>query len=251
MRVSRLYLAGNYQVGGLLDLAKDQVHYLLNVLRLPNSALLEVFDGISQQASAELIVLSKSKAQVKILEISQPQVESPLKTLLLQGISRGERMDYSLQKAVELGVHTIQPVFTARNEVKLAGDRLLKRQEQWQTQVINACEQSGRVAVPEVLLPISLADWFSQNRSNQGIVLDPYAELKPAEITEPNLLENFAILIGAEGGLTEEEVEQAEKVGLQRVHLGKRILRTETVAPVILALLQHQYGDLAASFSAS
>lgn len=243
MRVSRLYLAGNYQLGGLLDLSKDQVHYLLNVLRLPNSALLEVFDGISQQASAELIILSKSKAQVKLVEISQPQVESPLKTLLLQGISRGERMDYSLQKAVELGVHTIQPVFTARNEVKLKGDRLIKRQEQWQAQVINACEQSGRVAVPEVLLPIQLADWFEQNSSKQGIVLDPYSELKFSEIFQPNLAESFAVLIGAEGGLTDEEVNQAEKVGLQRVQLGKRILRTETVAPVILSLLQQQFGD--------
>ncbi|AHF01783.1 16S rRNA methyltransferase [Thiomicrospira aerophila AL3] len=250
MRIPRFYLAANYQPGLVIELDKDQAHYALTVLRLKNGHQIQVFDGQGQQADARLQVMGRRDAQVVLGDsISRPACESPLNTLLVQGISRGERMDYSLQKAVELGVSAIQPVFTERCEVRLDEDKAEKRRQQWQALVISACEQSGRCVVPEVKPLITLEHWFAQNpnqpypKGTRGLVLDPYSTKTFNEIEKPNLTQSLALLIGPEGGLTEQEVEQAQAQGLQGIRLGPRILRTETAAPVILSLLQARWGD--------
>ena len=246
MRIPRLYLAANYQPGLVIDLNKDQAHYALTVLRLKNGHQIQVFDGQGQQADASLQVMGRRDAQVVLGDsISRPACESPLNTLLVQGISRGERMDYSLQKAVELGVSAIQPVFTERCEVRLDEDKAEKRRQQWQALMISACEQSGRCVVPEVKPLITLEHWFAQNPHQTGLVLDPYSTKTLNEIEKPNLTQSLALLIGPEGGLTDQEVKQAQAQGLQGIRLGPRILRTETAAPVILSLVQAQWGDLA------
>lgn len=248
MRIPRLYLAGDYQSGQVLNLTKEQAHYALTVLRLKPDHPLEVFDGEGHQAQAQLHVLNKREAQVILGEIQPAQTESPLKTLLVQGVSRGERMDYSLQKAVELGVTAIQPVFTERCEVRLDPQKAEKRRQQWQALVISACEQSGRGVVPVVHPLITLNQWFSDHPQQPGLVLDPYAQqtLMTFKPEQPQTVE-LALLIGPEGGLSDTEVEQAKIHGLSAVRLGPRILRTETTAPVVLALLQAQWGDLNAS----
>ncbi|MBE0493086.1 MAG: 16S rRNA (uracil(1498)-N(3))-methyltransferase [Thiomicrospira sp.] len=248
MRIPRLYLPAEYQSGRVLDLTKDQAHYALTVLRLKAEHPLEVFDGEGHQAQAQLQILNKREAQITLGEIQRPNTESPLNTLLIQGISRGERMDYSLQKAVELGVSAIQPVFTERCEVRLDPQKAEKRRQQWQALVISACEQSGRCVVPIVRPLITLNTWFSDHPQQPGLVLDPYAQqtlmtFKPEQMQTTEL----ALLIGPEGGLSETEVEQAKTNGLTAVRLGPRVLRTETAAPVVLSLLQAQWGDLNAS----
>lgn len=248
MRIPRLYLPGDYQTGRVLDLTKDQAHYALTVLRLKAEHPLEVFDGEGHQAQAQLHVVSKREAQVTLGEIQRPNTESPLNTLLVQGISRGERMDYSLQKAVELGVTSIQPVFSERCEVRLDPQKAEKRRQQWQALVVSACEQSGRCVLPIVQPLITLSEWFAENLQQPGLVLDPYApqSLINFQLQQPTT-DPLAILIGPEGGLSDTEVQQATNQGLTPVHLGPRVLRTETAAPVVLSLLQAQWGDLNAS----
>lgn len=243
MRIPRFYLPAHYQPGLQITLSKEQAHYALSVLRLKNGHRVEVFDGQGQRAFAKLYSQSRRDAEVHLQQVETYRIESPLNTVLVQGISRGERMDYSLQKAVELGISAIQPVFTERCEVRLDEEKSDKRRQQWQALVISACEQSGRTVVPQVHTPISLAHWLEQDALT-GIVLDPYAQATLAQITSPMPSQPWHILIGPEGGLTDSEVQQAHKQGLTPLRLGGRILRTETAAPVILALVQNRWGDL-------
>ena len=244
MRIPRLYLAADFKADTNVALTREQSHYALTVLRLKNHHPVELFDGRGNIAGGEILVLGRKEAQVAIQSVRQADNESPLKTVLLQGISRGDRMDYSIQKAVELGVTAIQPVFSERCEVKLAYNKLEKRREQWQTIAINACEQSGRAWVPEIL-PIENLTTFIASQSNiQGIVCDPYAPKSLKDLTQIESSQPLHVLVGPEGGLTDEEVENARNHGWQSVQLGPRILRTETAGPAMLAIAQALWGDL-------
>ncbi|MDX1347748.1 MAG: 16S rRNA (uracil(1498)-N(3))-methyltransferase [Thiomicrorhabdus chilensis] len=244
MRIPRFYLPGEYQPQQVISLHKEQVHYALNVLRLKNQHPVEIFNGQGLQASATLIVTGRRSADLCIETLSQPQNESPLHSILVQSISRGDRMDYSLQKSVELGVTQIQPIFSERCEVKLSGDKLKKRRDQWQAIVISACEQSGRCTVPEILPIQPYADWLSSlPQPVFGLVLDPYASNTLQTLQPPKTNRPVHLLIGPEGGLSTAEVEQAVNQGLTPIKLGPRILRTETAGPAILAGLQTLWGD--------
>ncbi|QCU90832.1 16S rRNA (uracil(1498)-N(3))-methyltransferase [Thiomicrorhabdus sediminis] len=246
MRISRLYIPADYQARQLLSLTAEQIHYVLTVLRLKNDFKVELFNGYGQVAQGRLQVQGRRQAEVFIDEVAEVDNNSPLNTLLVQCISRGDRMDYSIQKAVELGVHHIQPLFSERCEVKLSGDKLEKRRQQWQTIAINACEQSGRTHVPEILPIIDFSDWLEQlNGADkvQGFVLDPYAESQLKQLSPPDFEQNIQILVGPEGGLSESEVEQARAHGLTAIQLGPRILRTETAGPALLAIMQALWGD--------
>ncbi|BBP46754.1 ribosomal RNA small subunit methyltransferase E [Thiosulfatimonas sediminis] len=244
MRISRFYLPGDYHSGAILELSKEQAHYALTVLRLRDGFQIEVFNGQGCYAAATLQVQGRKAASVLLSEVQHSQKESPLHSVLLQGISRGDRMDYSLQKAVELGISAIQPLFTERCEVKLNGDKLEKRREQWQSIVINACEQSGRSQVPEVLPLLSLSEFWQQNPTIQGLVGDPFATQTLAQIPPPNLQQPLHLLIGPEGGLSDTEVQQAIAHGCNAIQLGPRILRTETAGPAMLAIAQSLWGDI-------
>ena len=246
MRIPRLYLPGNYIPEQVVALSKEQVHYVLTVLRLKNQHPIEVFNGQDLQAKGTLIVTGRRSADLCIESISHPAVESPLQTVLVQSISRGDRMDTSIQKAVELGVTQIQPVFSERCDVKLNTDKLEKRRSQWQQIVISACEQSGRCRVPEILPIQTYQSWLSNIEEPEpfGLVMDPYANKTLQTVTQPAVDQPIYLLVGPEGGLTGEEVEQAIQKGLTAIQLGPRILRTETAGPAILAGLQILWGDL-------
>lgn len=246
MRIPRLYLPGEYSPEQVVALSKEQVHYVLTVLRLKNQHPVEVFNGLDQQAQGTLIVTGRRSADLCIETVSRPTVESPLNTILVQGISRGDRMDTSIQKAVELGVSQIQPVFSERCDVKLNEDKLEKRRAQWQQIVISACEQSGRCRVPEILPIQTYQNWLSGLDSSTafGLVLDPYASETLQTVKQSALAQPIYLLVGPEGGLTTVEVEQATEKGLTAIQLGPRILRTETAGPAILAGLQVLWGDL-------
>lgn len=246
MRIPRLYLPDYYAPEQVIALSKEQVHYVLTVLRLKNQHPVEVFNGQDQQAKGTLIVTGRRSADLCIESVSQPSVESPLHTVLVQSISRGDRMDTSIQKAVELGVTQIQPVFSERCEVKLSDDKLAKRRAQWQQIVISACEQSGRCRVPEILPIQTYQDWLNQlgSQTVYGLVMDPYAAHNLQTLSKPQANEAVYLLIGPEGGLTTNEVLQACQKGLTAIQLGPRVLRTETAGPAILAGVQLLWGDL-------
>ncbi|MOA28269.1 Ribosomal RNA small subunit methyltransferase E [compost metagenome] len=176
---------------------------------------------------------------VQIDEQFAGQVESPLHIHLGQGLSRGERMDWAIQKATELGVNEITPIFSDRCEVRLKDERADKRLLHWRQVAISACEQCGRSRVPVIHPPVLLADWIKQTEAELKLVLHPVAEplvshAKPATL---------AFLIGPEGGLTDAEVEQAKGNGFHAARLGPRVLRTETAPVVALAVAQQLWGD--------
>lgn len=243
MRIPRFYLPKTFQEGLSISLDKSQAHYALTVLRLKDQRPVEVFDGKGNQAQAKLLVTGRKTADVLIEHCESVNTESPLQTVLLQGISKGDRMDYTIQKSVELGVTAIQPLFTERCDVKLTGDRLNKKQTQWQDIAINACEQSNRNVVPTVLPPLSYGDWLSTHTKVSGLVLSPTAEHTLQRLPSSLSEKMIYLLIGPEGGLTEEEVLQGTQKGLTSIRLGPRVLRTETASVVVLSALQTLWGD--------
>ncbi|BBP42796.1 16S rRNA (uracil(1498)-N(3))-methyltransferase [Thiosulfativibrio zosterae] len=243
MRIPRFYVPADYLAGQTLSLSKEQSHYALTVLRMKHQRPLEIFNGQGQQAQATLLVTSRRTADLLIDTVASPQTESPLQTILLQGISKGDRMDYTLQKTVELGISVIQPLFTEHCDVKLDDDKLDKKRQQWQDIVISACEQSGRNVVPQVLTPLTLTDWLAHNPNANGLVLNPYAS-NTLKTLPPTMAQTpIHLLIGPEGGLSDAEVQQATQAGLTPVKLGPRILRTETAGVTVLAILQSLWGD--------
>jgi|SRR5579859_7347735 len=218
--------------------------HLLTVLRLKIGSPLVLFDGSGFEFEAVLEQMDKKQAWAKILQIHGPVVESPLHVTLVQGISRGERMDYTVQKAVELGVAAIAPVLTERSVVKLDKDGGAKKREHWQGVGISACEQSGRVRVPEVLPPEPLPHFLGKQREHgMKLLLDPLASGSLRDLARP-ADSKVMLLIGPEGGLSDKEIEMATQVGFKSMRLGPRVLRTETAALVALSLLQSEWGDL-------
>jgi 16S rRNA (uracil1498-N3)-methyltransferase len=244
MRISRFYLPTTFNTDNCVELTKEQAHYALNVLRLKHEHPVELFDGKGTIAQATLIVTSRRTAKVEIKSIAHALNESPLHSVLVQGISKGDRMDYSIQKAVELGVTAIQPVFTDRVDVKLPENKLEKRRAQWQSIAINACEQSGRAWVPEVYPLKTLKEFLQASVPLQGIVCDPYAQQSLANLGSMASSKPMHFLVGPEGGLTQDEVSFAQTHGFTAIQLGPRILRTETAGPTMLAIAQSIWGDI-------
>lgn len=255
MRNPRIYQHQPFSVGDIIELSDDAFGHTVRVLRLVAGDAITLFNGIKINNhyfdyQAELINVTKKSASVIIKECIEKNVESPLNIHLGQGISRGDRMDFTLQKSVELGVNTITPIFTERCGVKLNKERLDKKHEQWQKIVVSACEQSGRCSVPYVAQPISLQEWLAQKTSALKINLHPKA--KHSIMTLPYQQSNghdnggpkVRLLIGPEGGLTDDEIFQANEAGFSDVLLGPRILRTETAALTAITALQCRFGDL-------
>lgn len=243
MRNIRLYLAGDYpDVGDSLALPEEARHYVATVLRARDGFSISIFNGEGVSAETTL-QLGKKEAQVRIDAITtNTSMESPLQLTLAQGISRGERMDTSIQKATELGVSAIQPLFTQYCEVKLEDDdKIAKRMAHWQQVIISACEQSGRTIVPHLYAPMTLNEWLAT--TPQGLVLDPYQGQRLRELEPMRFTQHQALLVGPEGGLSDSELEQAIAAGMTGIRLGARILRTETAGPAAIAALQSLFGD--------
>ena len=246
MRISRFYLPSthqDYQVGASLELTKEQSHYALTVLRLKNNRIIEVFDGKGNLAQAKLNATNRRSASVLIEKISAPITESPLNTILCQAISKGDRMDYTIQKCVELGITSIQPLLTENCDIRLDENKLAKKQQQWQQIAISACEQSNRNTVPTIHPYLNYTDWLAKQKNRVGFVLNPTAKQSLKQINPSLKNSPLHLLIGSEGGLTDKEIEQAIKHGLTDIQLGKRILRTETAGVAILSALQILWGD--------
>jgi len=242
VRIPRIFQASALIEGSEHELSDDAANHVGRVLRLREGAELALFSGDNQVYQATIINASKKNVRVSIGSSNLENVESPLAIHLVQGISRGERMDFVLQKSVELGVKSITPLFTERCTVKLQGERLAKKQEQWQRIVISACEQSGRNYVPEVRPALTLSEWLSQPPLGQRLMLEPTATNSFSTLKPNNA---FEILIGPEGGFSDQEVSLCHQHQCQGVQMGPRILRTETAALAAITALQCQFGDLA------
>lgn len=242
MRIPRVYQAAKLSSGLELMLSPDAAIHLVRVLRLVVGSILCIFNGESGEYAATIVSIKKNQVVVRIGEYTFIGVESPLRVYLGQGISRGEKMDYTIQKAVELGVSRITPLLTERCGVKLSTERWEKRLQHWRAIIIAACEQSGRNAIPAIDEPKSLFDWVVELQADLKLVLDPKGEKKLSEISSKPV--TVSLLIGPEGGLTELEINLALQHGFANLCLGPRILRTETAAVAAIAILQSYFGDM-------
>jgi 16S rRNA (uracil1498-N3)-methyltransferase len=200
-----------------------------------------LFNGDGKDYSAEIAEIQSQRVLLRVTDSRFAGNESPLKITLVQAVCRGERMDYVIQKATELGVFCIQPLISQRVEVRLDAARQSKRMAHWQGVASSACEQSGRALVPEVKAPLYLAEWMSGDDESTRLVLDPFVENKLSGISIRG--DSISILVGPEGGFTEEEIMALRAKGFVSVSLGPRVLRTETAGPAAIAVLQAKLGD--------
>jgi 16S rRNA (uracil1498-N3)-methyltransferase len=240
MRIPRLYCPDLVATTDTIALPSPVVRHIVQVLRLKVGADVYVFDGKGAEYKATLTHVAKREAMMQLGVRIENKAESPLQITLLQGISRGERMDYALQKAVELGVNHIIPVETARCNVNLSQGRDAKRWAHWEGVIISACEQSGRAILPVLSPIISVEDAAKECRAVSRVVLDPLADRGWQTMEKPV---SIAVLIGPEGGLDETEMAVAISAGFERIRFGPRILRTETASVASLAVIQTLWGD--------
>lgn len=240
MRIPRIFTEQNLLSGEQIELEESASHHLSKVLRMQAGRELVLFNGAGGEFAATIHEISKKHVTVSIAEHSIDNRESPLELELAIGISRGERFEWVLQKATELGVTKITPLITERTEVKTGGDRQEKMQDRWQHILISACEQSQRNLLPKLSVPIQIFDWLPTVNSDFRFVLHHRdsktlpTEQKPQSVT---------LLIGPEGGLSESEIAQALAKNFNALTLGPRVLRTETAPVAAISLVQYLWGD--------
>ena len=246
----RFYNQDNLKISATVKLSDNAAAHATRVLRLEISDEIVLFNGDGNDYTCAITSIKKSEVLAIVKSFVKITNESPLDITLLQGISSGDRMDYTIQKAVELGVTTIVPIITTRSVVKLSAERTEKRLAHWQGVVHAACEQSGRAFVPTVAAPLTLSAWLATTPSpfkGEGktpptrLLLNPIGAMRLAELEKPS--GNIELLIGAEGGLSQSEIDTALSQGFQSVVLGARILRTETAALTAIAAMQTLWGD--------
>ena len=222
----------------------DNVVRHLNVLRVKNTEEIVLFNGNGKSYPALPEVLEKRRVSVRILREEATDNESPLNITLVQAVSAAERMDFTLQKSVELGVAEIRPVISERCVVRLSGERAEKRVARWQEIVVSACEQSGRNIVPKVLPLTTYAQALQQLPQETTKLLMSLNRAQKLSDVRPQS-DKVVFMVGPEGGWTEMEEQQAFDAGFQSVTLGKRVLRTETASLAAIAAMQTLWGDFA------
>ncbi len=244
MSRTRLYIPAPVSADSRLDLTAQQAHYLGRVLRMKQSDALTVFDGEGSEYAAVVESLGKSVARLRIGERRAGHRGSPLDLRLIQGVSRGERMDFVVQKATELGVTLIQPIMTARTVVRLNDERRERRHAHWQRVAISACEQCGRNRLPAVLAPLTLGDYLATDSdATLRATLNPLATTRLADAPRSDH-GTIDLLVGPEGGLSDAEREHARAAGFDSYSLGPRVLRSETAALAAVTIAQTLWGDI-------
>lgn len=228
--------------GTTLSLSDTAHHHLYTVLRTKEGEEIVVFNGEGESWSARVTHLAKKQGEITLLEPLDNKTESPLGIHLAQAVSKGDRMDLVMQKATELGVHAITPILTERGNVKLDAERWAKKSAHWHQIIVHACEQSGRSTLPVLHPVVDLKQWFTQPREGLKLILSPTATQSLSALPQP---EAVTLLIGPEGGLTNQEIAFAtDRFDFQAIKMGPRVLRTETAAMAALSALQYEWGDL-------
>lgn len=245
MRIPRLYVNQPLIIGESLSLADDRSHYLIRVLRLKPPHPLVLFNGDGCDYQADLVEINGRVAIVNIQSSAELQTESPLSIHLLVALSKGDKLDWVLQKSTELGVASIQLIQTERTDVKLSADRAEKKLAHWQGVVQSACEQSGRAVIPRILAPCRFADGLTYALAQYPEALRLIMHPGPTHSVLPKHIssQQVILVIGPEGGFSEVEISTAEQNGFLHWLLGPRVLRTETAPIAGLSALHCQFGD--------
>ena len=243
----RFFHHDDIYVGQCVELENTNAHHAVRVLRIKAGDGIILFNGKGGEFSAHIESIRKTTTKVIIDQFNAVERESSLDIDLLQAVCVNEKMDLIIQKSVELGVTSIQPISTTRSIVRLSKERATKRLQHWNHVVISACEQCGRNFIPTILPLTSLTDWVSNNKTNTSnrlrYMLSTTGNESLKNMTEPIPTSNFTVVVGPEGGLTSEEEIILQQVDFKPLRIGKRILRTETAALATIAALQMKWGD--------
>lgn len=241
MRSYRVYSSLPLIVDAHCALDERASHHLARVLRVKAGERLCVFNGDGHNYFGSIASVSKNEVSISVDSIERADTESPLHTYLALGVSKGDRFDWAIKKATELGVTSIIPILSQRVDVRLPPERWQKKREHWQQIVISACEQSGRALIPSVQEPTNLPHWLSNVEADCKLVLDPSATVKNMDGLSPK---SIALLIGPEGGMAPAELALARESGFSALQLGPRVLRTETAPLVALSVIGARWGDI-------
>jgi 16S rRNA (uracil1498-N3)-methyltransferase len=244
MRLTRVYVDAPVVAGKRLVVAGSAANHIARVLRLRSGDALTVFDGSGGEFGAHVEEFRKEAVVVSVEEHRALDRESPLSLTLAQGVSRGERMDWIIQKATELGASRIVPVFTKRSVVRLDDKQAERKLQHWRAIAVSACEQCGRNRLPDVGTPVDFFDVLPPGFSagETRLLLSPTGDLRIDDLKE--VAKGITVLIGPEGGLEDVEHEAAIAAGFKAVRIGPRVLRTETAAIAALTIIQRYFGDL-------
>jgi|TARA_B110000967_G_scaffold166807_1_gene175029 16S rRNA (uracil1498-N3)-methyltransferase len=244
MRIPRIFTDQPLSSGANLALTGSAARHLSSALRMSVGQEITLFNGLGGEFSATLTATAKSQVDVSLGDCREIDRESPLKLHLAIAVSRGERMDWIVQKATELGVTEITPLFSERTEVKLNGERLEKKLRHWQQVSISACEQSQRNRVPTINNALTLDQWLSQadgDSEQLKLVLHHRSDKTLAQHQPPK---SVCLLVGPEGGLSDNEISRAMDKGFAPLTLGPRVMRTETAPLASISIMQSLWGDM-------
>jgi 16S rRNA (uracil1498-N3)-methyltransferase len=229
--------------GSLVDLPEAVAHHL-HVVRQQSGDELVLFNGEGGQVRARLVEIGKRRATAEILVHDAVDVELPFRVTLAQGLPEGSKMDWIVEKAVELGVGAIQPLAAQRSVVRLSGDRADKRLAHWQAVVVSASEQCGRNRLADVAPVQDVDRWLAAPSTGTRILLSPRADASLAQWTRQTPAQDVTLLVGPEGGLTDQEEDAARAAGALALSMGPRVLRTETAGLAALAILAAGWGGI-------
>lgn len=250
MRVQRIHTAQSLQPGAEIVLEERSSHYLGRVLRLAPGQAVVLFNGDGHDYAAEILSAARRGMALRVDSRLPGLPDPPLDITVVQAVSRGERMDQTLQKCTELGAAAFRLLDAERVEVRLGDNKLDKRMAHWRGVIVSACEQCGRSRLPELSPPVALDAWLATVTDAARMVLDPGADRSlvrwAADLNAADLekIRAVQIAVGPEGGFSEGELRRMRAAGLQGVSLGPRVLRTETAAPAAVSVLQALLGDL-------
>ena len=247
MRTTRLYHPEDLQCGTTTRLNADQSSHLIRVLRTKVNSPVILFNGDGFDYDCRTLNNDARKTLISIESRIESNRESNLHITLIQGLSRNDRMEYSIQKSVELGINRIIPVICKRSSIKITDEKKLKKLSHWKKVIISACEQSGRNCIPELteIIPLDKIGDMLKNRALK-IVLNPESDTSLSQLSHKRdnpAGDNIEIIIGPEGGLTEEEIARLKDCHFNNVRFGPRILRTETAGPAVVSACQMLWGD--------
>ncbi|WHP80569.1 16S rRNA (uracil(1498)-N(3))-methyltransferase [Edwardsiella anguillarum] len=242
MRIPRIYHPQPLSIPGEVSLCDDAANHVGRVLRMGPGQALQLFDGSNRVFDAEIISADKKSVRVRLTHAQEEDRESPLHLHLGQVMSRGEKMEFTIQKSIELGVSVITPLISERCGVRLDAERMAKKQQQWQKIAIAACEQCGRNRIPQIRPAMDLEAWCAEEDACLRLNLHPRASASINTLPQP--LTRVRLLIGPEGGLSAAEIAMTADYHFTDILLGPRVLRTETTALTAITALQVRFGDL-------